>query len=319
MLTFDRPLKTAVLFVVFNRPETTAKVFEAIRRAKPIRLYIAADGARPGRPGEAEKVAKVREVLANVDWFCEVKTFFRETNLGCKYAVSDAITWFFEHEDEGIILEDDCLPSQSFFWFCEEMLNRYRHDKSVMSITGTNITKEISFDGDYFFSRYALMWGWASWASAWREYDLELDSWPQSHQLAHLRSLGLSGLIERITWRDILSRTKNKLVDTWDYQWIYTCWFCGGLTIAPAKNLIKNIGFSADATHTTVYHPILSNLQLNDLRWPIRDPIELAPHYDADSFIRKHWFGVSVKSQIKLFLLRLPGIAKVNSLRKKLS
>lgn len=316
MLTSGKPLKTAVLFLVFNRPDTTAQVFEAIRRAKPTRLYVAADAARLGKSGEAEKVAAVRNIATNIDWSCEVRTLFRENNLGCKYAVSNAITWFFENEDEGIILEDDCLPSQSFFWFCEEMLSRYRHNKSVMAITGTNIARNISFDGDYFFSRYALMWGWASWGSAWRKYDLELVNWPRTDQMKHLKALGVTGLNECITWRRILAKTKAGLIDTWDYQWIYTCWLCGGLTIAPAKNLIRNIGFSLDATHTSGYHPILSNLQLDDLQWPLRDPQIFAPHYEADSFIGRHWFGASCKSHAKRFLLRLPGVVKLNNLRK---
>jgi hypothetical protein len=316
MLPFDKPLETAVLFLVFNRPDTTAHVFEAIRQAKPTRLYIAADAAREGRPAEAVKVAKVRQISTNVDWSCEVKTLFRENNLGCKYSVSSAITWFFEHEDEGIILEDDCLPSQSFFWFCEEMLNRYRLDKSVMAITGTNITRNVNFDGDYFFSRYALMWGWGSWASAWKEYDLELDNWPKHDQLKHLKLLGVTGLNERMRWKDILTRTRDKLIDTWDYQWIYSCWVSGGLTIAPAKNLIQNIGFSDNATHTVGYHPILSNLHLNDLHWPLRDPLECKPHSDADLFIGKYWFEVSWKLEAKRFLLRLPAIATFNNLRK---
>lgn len=316
MLRSDKPLETAVLFLVFNRPGTTFQVFEAIRRAKPSRLYIAADAARDGRHGEANKVAKVREISTNIDWSCEVKTLFRENNLGCKYAVSSAITWFFEHENEGIILEDDCLPSHSFFWFCQEMLKRYRHDESVMVVTGTNITRNINFDGDYFLSRYALMWGWGSWASAWKNYDLELDSWPENDQIEHLKSLGVTSLNECMNWKNILFRTKANLIDTWDYQWIYSCWLCGGLTIAPAKNLIKNIGYSQDATHTTGYHSILSNLQLNELNWPLRNPLELKPHSEADCFIKKHWFGVSWKSQVKRFLLRLPGIASVNNFRK---
>ena len=125
------PLQTAVLFLVFNRPDTTAQVFEVIRQARPPRLYIAADGARPNRADEPELIARVREIATAVDWPCEVRTLFREENLGCKHAVSGGITWFFEHEEQGIILEDDCLPSQSFFWFCEELLEKYKDDKRV--------------------------------------------------------------------------------------------------------------------------------------------------------------------------------------------
>ena len=310
-------METAVLFLVFNRPDTTAQVFEAIRRARPPRLYVAADAARAGRPDEADNVTRVREISTKVDWPCELKTLFRDENLGCKYAVSSAITWFFGLEEEGIILEDDCLPSQSFFWFCEEMLCRYRNDQAVMVITGTNITRNIPYDGDYFFSRYALMWGWASWASAWEEYDLELVNWPKSDQTKHLKSLGVTGLAEIITWKNLFTKTKANLIDTWDYQWIYSCWLRGGLTIAPAKNLIKNIGFSEDATHTTGYHPILSNLQINELEFPLETLFLREHHFQADAFIGKHWFGASWKTLARQLLARLPGISKINHLRKK--
>lgn len=156
------PLNTAVLFLVFNRPDTTKQVFEAIRKAKPPRLYVAADGPRLNRAGEEEKVKAVREYLMdNIDWSCEVKTLFRQENLGCKYAVSGAITWFFEHEEMGIILEDDCLPSQSFFWFCEELLNRYNNDTRIFLISGFNsINKWKNNSFDYLFSYYGSIWGW---------------------------------------------------------------------------------------------------------------------------------------------------------------
>ena len=125
--TFSPPysLNTAVLFLVFNRLDTSKQVFQAISQAKPPRLYVAADGARVSKEGESEKVQAVRDyIMQNIDWKCEVKTLFRDENLGCKYAVSGAITWFFQNEEQGIILEDDCLPNQSFFWFCEELLER---------------------------------------------------------------------------------------------------------------------------------------------------------------------------------------------------
>ena len=305
MLSSPRLLNTAVLFLVFNRPGTTAQVFEAIRRAKPPRLYVAADGARAGRAKESQIVAKVREIATNVDWPCEVSTLFRDKNLGCKYAISSAISWFFRHEAEGIIIEDDCLPSQSFFWFCEDMLERFRHDQGVMAVTGTNITRNIAFEADYFYSRYALIWGWASWASAWQQYDLQLENWPEVNQIKHLKGLGVAKLKDALVWKSMLTQTKNGVIDTWDYQWIYSCWICGGLSIAPARNLIRNNGFSSDATHTTNFHPILSTLVLNDLHWPLRDPLECKPHAEADAFIGKYWFGASWKLLIKLFLRRL--------------
>ena len=131
--------KTAVLFLVFNRPDTTIKVFEKIREAKPSRLYVAADGPREGYSDEKKKVMKVRKIATNVDWPCEVKTLFRDKNLGCKKGVGTAIKWFFEHEEQGIILEDDCLPDPSFFRFCEELLEEYRHNTKIMLVSGQNL------------------------------------------------------------------------------------------------------------------------------------------------------------------------------------
>ncbi|MFP4332877.1 MAG: hypothetical protein ACLFQJ_06210, partial [Campylobacterales bacterium] len=149
--TPPHPLKTAVLFLVFNRLDTTKQVFEAIRQAKPPRLYVAADGAREAKEGEDQKVKAIREyILQHIDWDCEVKTLFREKNLGCKIAVSSAITWFFENEEMGIILEDDCLPSQSFFWFCEELLERYKDDMRIMMVSGYNKVQRYNQQNSYF-------------------------------------------------------------------------------------------------------------------------------------------------------------------------
>lgn len=310
-------LKTPVLFLVFNRPDTTAQVFEAIRQAKPPRLYVAGDGPRKEHSGEAELVSKVRKIATAVDWPCEIKILFRHENLGCKYAVSGAINWFFEQEKQGIILEDDCLPSKSFFWFCEELLDKYRENESIMAITGTNITRGIIFEYDYLFSRYALMWGWASWARAWKKYDLELRNWPGTGQSKRLKRLGLNRIVEIIIWKDILNRTKSNKIVAWGYQWIYSCWLYYGTTIAPSRNLIRNIGYSKDATHTTNPHPILSNLQNKDLIWPLNEPLDFTPHYQYDNFISKYWFNASLISLIKSKLFKITFISHLNKTRRQ--
>ena len=174
--TPTKPLKTAVLLVIFNRPETTQVVFEAIRKAKPPRLYVAADGPRTEVPSDAKKCKEAREIINQVDWDCEVKTLFREKGLGCGLGPSSAFTWFFEHEEDGIILEDDCLPSQSFFWFCEELLERYRHDNRVMHIGGNNFLNGWQKDRDYsyYFSNSGHIWGWATWRRAWKLFDFNI-------------------------------------------------------------------------------------------------------------------------------------------------
>lgn len=298
---------TPILFLVFNRPEETRMVFSEIRRIRPKRLYLAADGPRMNQPNEPEKVALVREIASAVDWDCEVRTLFREQNMGCRDAVSSAITWFFGHEEEGIILEDDCLPSQSFFRFCEEALRKYRHDPSIMCVTGTNILPSKDLGSNHLFSKYPLMWGWATWARAWEKYDVQMNAWAHLNRAKFLEELNLGGFWFRRKWTSLFHRTYNGEIDTWDYQWIFCCWLNDGLTVAPAKNLIRNIGFSENATHTDSWHPILSNLDAAELQWPQDYPPNSKVCRELDRYITKHWFGVNFVTFTKSLLLGLPG------------
>jgi len=266
------PLQTAVLFLVFNRPDTTAKVFEAIRQAKPPRLYVAADGPREGREGEAERVAKVREIATAVDWPCEVKTLFREKNLGCKYAVSGAITWFFEQEEQGIILEDDCLPSQSFFWFCEELLNCYKKDLRVWHISGNNFYSMIkpSIESYTYGGVFGSIWGWATWRSRWSQYDTEITRFEESLKNQLLQSSYGGGHAVRSRLRDFWAIRHG--LDTWDYQWVFCRWVNSGMTIIPAVNMVLNIGFGDDATHTKGFPGSNKVRPPEDLQFPITHP-----------------------------------------------
>jgi len=244
-----QPLNTAVLFLVFNRLDTTKQVLKAIKKAKPPRLYIAADAARVDKAGEVDKVKSVREYIAsNIDWDCEVKTLFRNKNLGCKYAVSGAIDWFFENEEMGIILEDDCLPSQSFFWFCEELLEKYKDEKKVGMISGDNFQKGIKRgEADYYFSVYSHIWGWASWADRWENYDVSLDSFNNVDFIEE----GFDRKSHIRFWTDIYKNMKIGSIDTWDYQWVFALWKKKQFAVLPNINLVKNIGFGEGATHTT--------------------------------------------------------------------
>jgi len=168
---------TPILFLVFNRPNTTQRVFNVIRQVKPKQLFVAADGPRRDKGADEEKCEATREIVKQIDWDCEVKTLFREENLGCGKAVSSAITWFFENVEEGIILEDDCLPNLDFFGYCEELLDRYRDNREVMFIGGDNFQKGKKWgDASYYFSAYNHVWGWATWKRTWDIYDFKLDS-----------------------------------------------------------------------------------------------------------------------------------------------
>ena len=264
------PLKTAVLFLVFNRPDTTKQVFEAIRQAKPPKLYVAADGPRAEKPGEAEKCEKVRQIATQVDWDCDVKTLFRDKNLGCRMGVSSAIDWFFENEEEGIILEDDCLPSLSFFWFCEELLERYRRDMRVGQISGFNYgykNKDLNYD--YFFSKYPMIWGWATWKNRWENYSLVLENFEEIKNNKQFELIFSKKESDKRL--KIFTQVKAGLIDTWDYQWSFTLYKNSQFTIIPRKNFILNLGFDNDSTHTAGKNPY-EKLKLESLVSIIKHP-----------------------------------------------
>lgn len=250
--TPPHPLNTAVLFLVFNRLDTTKQVFEAIKEAKPPRLYIAADGARESKEGELEKTKAVREhIISNIDWDCEIKTLFREQNMGCGPSVHNAISWFFENEEMGIILEDDCLPSQSFFWYCEELLEKYKDDERVAQISGVNhLYDKHKLSYSYLFSRYKSCWGWASWARSWQNMDFAM-SWletPQRDDIVRNMGVGKESIRH---WNNAIESIQQNKVSAWDWQWYFSISSMNQLTIFPCTNLIANIGFGGDATHTT--------------------------------------------------------------------
>ena len=292
MGNFDppRPLQTAVLFLVFSRPDTTAQVFEAIRKAKPPRLYVAADGPRANREGEAERVARVREIATAVNWPCEVKTLFREENLGCKYAVSGGITWFFEHEEQGIILEDDCLPDQGFFGFCETLLARYASDERVWVITGDNFQNgQMRGEGTYYFSRYNHVWGWASWRRAWQKADMDIKFWPEWKKSMAWQA-AMPDKVERKYWSKIFDSMYRAEIDTWDYPWTASVWFHGGLTATPNVNLVSNIGFGSDSTHTASADSPLAGMPTGQLG-ELTHPDQIVQDIVADRYVFDHVFG----------------------------
>jgi hypothetical protein len=279
-------LNTPVLFLVFNRPHTTLEVFRAIRHARPPRLYIAADGPREGHPGERERCEEVRAIATSVDWPCEVRTLFRDRHLGCGIAVSTALDWLFEHEPEGIILEDDCLPDQSFFRFCEELLERYRANHTVMMISGdsyhgTSQHLRIS----YFFSRHVHIWGWASWRRAWRHNDRKMVRWPALKNSDWLLGLGNGNKEFRKVWTRIFDGVHAGADDIWDYQWVFSCWVRNGLAIVPARNLVTYLGFGDDATHTTDVGGSIGEQLSETMSFPLVHPTDVADLWmDLDLF-----------------------------------
>jgi len=283
-------MEAPILFLIFNRPDTTKGVFEAIRKAKPPKLFVAADGPRPDKPSEWEKCQKVREIATAVDWDCEVKTLFRDSNLGCKVGVSRAIDWFFQHVEEGIILEDDCLPDQSFFSFCQELLEYYRNDTRIMHISGNNFQSgQTRGCGSYYFSKYAHIWGWATWRRAWLFYDLAIKTLPKFIQQRGIESVFQNAKVQKYWFNNLLAVFNGKK-DTWDYQWNYSIWSQNGLCILPNANLVTNIGFGAGATHTKDENLPQLHVSIEKMRFPLNHPFFVIRDEFADSYTDKHIF-----------------------------
>ena len=225
-------------------------VFEAIRKLKPAQLFVAADGARPDRPGELELVEKTRAIATRVDWPCEVKTLFRDNNLGCGLAVSGAISWFFEHVEEGIILEDDCLPHADFFSYCETMLDRYRHELRVATIAGTHfLPTTLPHEQSHYVSKYFQMWGWATWRRTWEVYDFDLSTLNLESCRELLEAIHPIA-VECDYWTHIFNALRAGAIDTWDFQVFFCAWRAGAHHVMPGRNLISNIGYGPAATHT---------------------------------------------------------------------
>jgi hypothetical protein len=277
---------TPVLFLFFNRPETTARVFATIRSAKPEKLYLAADGPRAGRSEEAELCRKTRATVEEmIDWPCEVHRLYREENLGCRLAVSSAIDWFFSHVEEGIILEDDALPSPSFFEFAETMLKRYRVDSRVMHISGNNHQHgRIRGDGAYYASRFAHSWGWATWRRSWNLYDREMSGFPGNWDEIASRC-NLPSRI-KVWWNMVLKNTREGVVNTWDFQWHYTVMKHQGVCLIPNRNLVENIGVGEAATHMK-QRDVASSITIGKLRYFTR-PSDLEICREADLFDFDH-------------------------------
>ncbi len=232
-----------ILFIIFKRDYTAIQVFERIRQIKPRKLYVSADGPRD----ETERAAcdKTREIIKGIDWDCELHVRFKEDNLGCKYGPYESISWFFEHEQEGVILEDDCVPDFSFFPFMEEMLDRYRDDNRVGMIAGhTDVT--LPLPTSYVFSRFKSCWGWATWKRAWELMDLELKNHDYRKEVAPLMVYDQRRLPHWLTALDLIDQNK---VAAWDWPWYFSLAAQNMLCIFPCKNLISNIGFGVDGTH----------------------------------------------------------------------
>lgn len=238
----------SVLFLIFNRPELTEKVFNVLRKVKPKKLYIAADGPRDGNPDDIENCQRAREIIKKVDWECDVSTLFRKKNLGCRIAITSAIDWFFENEDEGIILEDDCFPSESFFGFSQELLEKYRSNEKIMQINGGfHLNGLKTFSESYYFSKLNSCWGWATWKSAWKHYDSNMEGYDSVKSLGGIEKYYENSEISK--WMiSYLDEASIPSCGIWSTQWAYSIMKNNGLCVNPTKNMVNNIGFFHEPT-----------------------------------------------------------------------
>ena len=297
-------LETPIVFIIFNRPRHTRKTFEAIRLQRPKQLFIVADGPRKAHPTDDENCLQVREIVAKIDWPCDVHRNYVEQNLGCKQRVNSGLDWVFTLVERAIILEDDCLPNPDFFSFCETLLERYQDNEQIMTITGNNFQNgHQRGDADYYFSKYNHIWGWATWRRAWQKNDVSLPFWPtwrnSSEWIAHSPYRA-----ERAYWTAIFDRMYRNEIDTWDYPWTANIWYHGGLIATPNVNLVTNIGFGPDGTHTLSIKD-RPGLPVHSLALPLNHPRAIQRDAVADRYVFDHLLG-GLDKQFPWSILRLP-------------
>jgi len=309
-------IEVPVLLLIFNRPDTVAKVINALRQIKPKHLYVAADGSRTGRPEEKEKTEAARKAATAIDWPCEVKTLFREDNLGCRRSVSGAIDWFFENVEEGIILEDDCVPDPGYFRFAQELLARYRDDNRVMVIGASHFQGEAHQPPhSYYFSRNNHCWGWASWRRAWQLYDRDMSLWPALRESDWLLGIGNGSRSFKRYWTEIFDRAHAGKIDSWAYRWTFSCWAQNGLSILPSKNLVNNIGFENDATHTAGANKW--GLELEQMKLPLVHPPCMARDVEADEWSDRNLFSIYKRNSIRSIVKRVLGFRAFSGFRRQ--
>jgi hypothetical protein len=298
-------LNTPVVFIIFNRPDLTQIVFEAIRQAQPKQLFVIADGAR----NETELILceQSRAVIERVDWNCEVFRNYSKVNLGSRKRVSSGIDWVFEQVLEAIILEDDCLPHPSFFSYCQELLAYYRDDNRIWCISGDNFQDgQWRGDGSYYFSNYNHCWGWATWRRCWQKYDRKYSNWLKFSDGNYLKGI-LDSELEILYWREIFQNLYNLICESkypnWDYTWTFTCWQNHGLTALPNVNLISNLGCRSDGTNITTDSKF-ANLPIGDIG-QIHHPKFIARDRTADEYTFDHIFGGIAMKEANSFSSRL--------------
>lgn len=309
---FDVP----ILLLVFRRPEITKKLFNEIRKIKPHKLFIGCDGPRENVLGEKEKVEAVKDIFKNIDWDCDVETLFFNENKGSKMAESMAMNWFFENVEEGIILEDDCIPGEDFFEYCKEMLEYYRHDKRIMLISGSNFQfGHIRGESSYYFSKFPATWGWATWKRAWKYYDVNISDLPEFKREKVILSVTLNKTAQKYFSNHLEDVYKGK-IDAWDTQIFFMLWAYHGLAVVPNVNLISNIGIGEDSVNTEKGKTAINFIPIKNVEFPLKHPKLMIVDKRADEYICKvfkiNLFNVykNIFKKIIIDFLKMVGIYK---------
>jgi hypothetical protein len=301
------PLQTPVALILFKRSDTTQQVFQAIRQAQPSKLFLIADGPRSNRPQEAEACAAARAVVEQVDWDCEVFKNYSTANLGCGKRLPTGLDWVFNQVEEAIILEDDCLPHPTFFPYCEELLERYRNDTRIMTISGDNtppgFQRQRQATDSYYFSIYPRTWGWATWRRAWQHHDFNMKQWTKIHEENWLKDILQDDRAVRC-WSKILKEASGR-TDVWDFQWSLASWLNSGMSIIPNGNLISNIGHGTAASNTIDMDDPRSNVPTQPMSFPLNHPSFILPDRLADAYTQEHVYHYDLYIRVKRKLLKL--------------
>lgn len=296
-------ISTPVAYIVFNRPQHTEQSFAALRNQRVPRLFIIADGPRPGHPTDAQRCAEVRAIVEQVDWPCEVHRHYTNSNLGLKQRVSSGLDWVFSEVERAIVLEDDCVAHPDFFTFCDTLLERYAEDERVWVVTGNNFQNgRIRGDASYYFSKYNHCWGWATWRRAWQYYRGDLPFWPQWQDTADWLQK-MPDKVERRYWSAIFDQVKAGLIDSWAYPWSASVWHGGGLTATPNVNLVSNIGFGPDATHTITATE--QDGKPTQSLGAVTHPMQVEQDRLADRYVFDHHFG-GIHQRLHRWMIGLP-------------
>ena len=297
-------LKTPLLFLVYNRPEITKKVFSRIKKSKPEKLYIAADGPKSNE--DKLNTDKTRDIFNNIDWNCNLKKLYNNENLGCRKSVKNSIDWFFQNEERGIILEDDCLPNATAFIFFEKLLKKYSNSKKIMHISGVNYLKgSLKIDSSYYYSAIANINGWATWRESWNGYDDIYRDLPTFEKKNMIKNF-FSDKITQKFWIEVYRRNYHNEDTSWSWPYLFSIMNRGGMAISPAVNLISNIGYGANSVHTKNSRDRFANMSTFTIKPPFISPKKFELNKRADSLTNRNFYRITLLNYgVKLILKKL--------------